>query len=113
MSVFVNLETAAALHLDILLRINGHQRHLAEHIEHGARFRVVVVLHIICNAVDFAFHHWRAGGHGHAREHIGRGGKHDGAEVGGGVLGIDAKLLFGAHLAHGGYFHLVGASRGQ
>ena len=50
--VHIDLERAAAVHLDVVLAVHRHHRYLAEHIENGVRLRVGIVLNVVGDLVD-------------------------------------------------------------
>ena len=56
LSVHVNLEAAAAVHLYVVFAVHGHHRYLAKHLQHGVRLRIGVVLHVVLYLVDVRFH---------------------------------------------------------
>ena len=51
MAVLVNLETFAAIDAHVVLAVNAHQRHLAQHVKHGARACLGIGLHIVTQSV--------------------------------------------------------------
>ena len=51
-SVHIYLEGGTSVYGNIVLGIDGYHRDLAEHVQHGHRLAVDVVLHLICHLVD-------------------------------------------------------------
>ena len=53
MAVLVYLKTAIALDEDVILSIHRHHWHLAQHVHHGLRLRLLIGLHVVGDTVYF------------------------------------------------------------
>ena len=64
-AVLVNLERRGAFHFNLVLRVNAHQRHLAQHVHQCDRAAVGVSLHVVAQAVHLVLDQEPLGGHFH------------------------------------------------
>ena len=70
-AVDIHFERRRAVHRDIVLTVDRYHRHLAEHVEHGVRLRVLVFSHVVTHLVDLHLHQRLLGDHLHALQHGG------------------------------------------
>ena len=64
-AVLVNAEVAVALHRNIVLAVDRHHRHLAQHVHHRLRLCLDIGLHVIAYAVYLLLDELSLGSHRH------------------------------------------------
>ena len=68
-AVHIHLERRRAVDRDIVLTVYRHHGHLAEHVEHGVRLRVLVFGYVVAHLVNLHLHQWLLSHHFHALQH--------------------------------------------
>ena len=95
------------------MTVNGHERHLAQHVKYGFRLRLRVALHVIAQAVYLVAHERCLRRHRHSGKHIACHMQHHLAKVGHRLRLAHLKLALFLHLAHGRHHKHIFASLGQ
>ena len=112
-AVLVYLEVAAALDHDVVLAVDSDQRYLAQHLKGCVGLGIVVVLHIVGDAVDLLAYHRGMGGDGDTAQHVVGVLYHNSAQVDDLVVVRELEVALHAHLAHGRYHGQVVAWAGK
>ena len=108
-TVNVDFESAAAVYLDVVLAVDGHHGHLAQHVEHGVGLGIGVVGNGVGDTVGFGLDKRAHGGDGGCSQRGGIFLKHKRADVGG-SRSIDADSARQRRLAEADYLQRVGAA---
>ena len=64
LAVNIHLKAGISVHLDVILTINRHHRHLAQHFKHSVGFSIRVIGYRIRQFVQFGLNQWALCRHG-------------------------------------------------
>ena len=81
LTVDVDFEARFAVHLYVVLPVDGDEGHFAQHVDHRALLRIGVVGHGVGQAVNLARHDGACGGDGGGLQHFGIFANEDGTHV--------------------------------